>query len=236
MEPDSTQQTLEILKQMMGIGSGQPSSSIYESYSGLLSQINKHNVYTWGETETPELGMALMTARDIIARYFESVDQPESFKHAHYNQLEEKYCVDWLLQAINVPKQLGWPINRPTLPSRAYVREMFKLDFDMMAGIDMNLRVMSTSAEALKGLGKATMAFRDEDDVIYRMFLMETKLVFKDQLIPFVYYDKYLTQEGSVVQVFIAPKDCAKEIDGWQLHIHPTTDTIKVGNIKPLTL
>ena len=251
MEPESTQQALEMLKTLMGIGNGLPSSSyvqypnsLTDSYDGLLAQISKHNTYNTYNTYRVEpedyigdLGAAIMTASDIIGRFYDVDDQPESYKHAAMrNENYERYGVEWLLRAVNKPKELSWPLNRMPLPNRAYVRDMFVVNFDMMHAIDMNLRIMSASRSKLKGLGKSTLAFRDEDGVIYKMLMMETKMKFQDRVIPFIYYNNYLTQEGVRVDVYIAPQDCAPEIDGWQLHIHPTTDTIKVGNTKPVRL
>ena len=222
---------------MMGIGNGQPSysssydDSILQSYAGLMSQINQHNTYqTW--TDAPVIQAELMSATGIIRGFYAHRDQPDSLK---YGEADERYCADWLLEAVNRPKKLGWP-TPPPLPVRALVKDRFRVDFNMMHAIDMNLRVMSASAVALNSLGKSTVAFRDEDNVVYRMFMLASKLLFQDALIPFTYYNNYLTQEGARVDVYIAPKDCAPEIDGWQLHIHPTTDTIKVGNTNPIIL
>jgi len=230
MEPDSTP-TLEILKQMMGIGNGQPSysssydDSILQSYAGLVSQINQHNTYeTWTDEQIHE---HLMTAGQIIRRCYDESDIPGSMKHNNFS--DESYNVEWLLQVVNVPNKMSWPMSVPPLPSRQRTPGIHTLDFGMMANIDMEQKVMTTSFERLRKLDKSTMLFRDEEGTTYKLLMVATKQVFTDRLIPFIYYHNK-DGNNNRVHVYVAPKDCAPEINGWQIHIYSTEDSVRTNS------
>jgi len=236
-----------MLKTLMGIGSGQPSfntwtdstytdaSKVLSSYGGLLQEISKHNTYNVGSydevvfREPSHIATRKADAGNVVRSFYDTEDQP-----SHMN---EERTAEWLIEALNVPNKLGWPV-KPVLPMRKLVNKENVLSFGMMIDINMEAKVMSISKEVLKSCGKQAIAFKDAEDTTHRFVMLASEQIFTDRVIPFVYYSRYAphTDNTGVIEIWIAPKDLSPQTDGWQLHIHESVESIKQTEIKTYRL
>lgn len=225
-----------MLKTLLGIGSGQPSySSSYlatDAYKGLMQEIGKYNLYNVTEEKPMNTYIPCvdLDAESIGRRFYDTEDCP-----SHIGSTPERMA-EWLIEAINVPNKLGWPV-KPVLPMRNKVDGHFVLNFDTMIDINMEAKVMSIDEHTIQRFMKRAVMFKDAEDTSYRFMLVATKQLFTDRLVPFTYYHKYMTgYDNSLVEVWIAPKDLSPQIDGWQIHVHKTKESIKQTPIKSYTI